>query len=196
MTIKDDINEISRLINKCNKCKLSKIRGNTIPGEGSPDSDIMFIGEAPGYTEDIAGKPFVGRAGKIFDELIKAAGIIRKEVFITNILKCRPPKNRNPLKIEIENCREYLDSQIKIVNPKVIVTLGSFATSFIFNKYNLKSENISRVHGKTYAVKTDMGNIFIIPFFHPAISIYNPKKKIILIEDFKRLESFLNDLRI
>lgn len=195
MTKKDDINKISRLIKKCNKCKISKKRKNTIPGDGSLDSKIIFIGEAPGYKEDIVGKPFVGRAGKIFDELLNTIGIKREKIFITNVLKCRPPKNRNPLKIEIENCKKYLDLQIELIKPKIIVTLGNFATLYIFNKYNLKYETISKVHGKIYAVKTDIRDIFIIPFFHPAISIYNPNKKNILIKDFKKLELFLKNFR-
>ena len=181
--------KIKNKVLRCRKCKLYKTRKQPVVGEGNPQAKIMFIGESPGHWEDVKGEPFVGRAGKILDELLESAKIKRKEVYITNILKCRPPENRNPQKREIESCTPYLLEQIKIIKPKVICTLGNFSTAFIFRQYGLenKIKGVSRLHGKFFK----SGKTMIIPFYHPAVVVYNNKMKKILIKDFLALKNLL-----
>ena len=193
MLIVEEIDKIFNLVNECKKCDLWENRTNPVVGDGSYSTDVLFIGEAPGFNEDKQGKPFVGRAGKILDELLNTIGLNRKDVFIANILKCRPPSNRNPQKDEIESCTEYLDMQISLINPMVIVPLANFACSYIFDKYNLKNEKISNVHGKSFKVNTLFGSIIIFPVFHPAIATYNPNKKSILEKDFFKLKEILSN---
>jgi len=161
-------------------------------GEGSLNAKIMFIGEAPGYYESISGHPFCGAAGKILDELLDSVGIKREEVYITNLLKLRPPENRDPKIEEIKAFAPYLDKQIKIINPKVICTLGNYSTAFIFEKYGLKDklQGISKIHGKVFEVGSLFDSLKIIPLYHPAVATYNPNMKKILKEDFKILEKF------
>jgi DNA polymerase len=184
-----EIGIINSSIKKCMKCILYKTRKNPVFGYGSIDAKIFFIGEAPGRSEDLQGLPFVGRAGRLFDELLQSIGLIREEVFISNILKCRPPKNRNPLKNEIEECKGYLEKQIRIIKPKIIVPLGNFASTFIFEKYDLKNDKISNIHGKVFKTFNNK-NLIIIPLFHPAVAIYNPNKKSILINDFEVIKKY------
>jgi DNA polymerase len=184
MSKKEDIKNITISVNRCKKCALYKTRNNPVVGEGFLDSDVLFVGEAPGHNEDISGRPFVGKAGKIFDELLKSIEMKRNNVYITNILKCRTQKNRNPLKTEIKACTGYLTNQINIIKPKIIFTLGNFATAFIFKKFGLENEKISKIHGKVYDVNISYGFVKIIPLFHPAVATYNPNKKSILLTDF------------
>jgi DNA polymerase len=184
-----DMEDIAVSVKNCKKCDLSRTRNNPVIGDGSTNTKILFIGEAPGYNEDIQGKPFVGKAGKILDELLESIGLSRDEIYIANILKCRPPNNRNPLKSEMESCTEYLDKQIQVIQPKIIVPLGNFASSFIFEKYNLKFGKISTVHGKKFQANTIFGNIAIIPLYHPAVATYNPNTINTLIEDFKVIKN-------
>ena len=180
--------KIKNKILHCRKCSLYKKRKQSVVGSGDLNAKIMFVAEAPGYWEDVKGEPFVGRAGKILDELLKSIGLKREKIFICNILKCHPPKNRGPKKQEIKACTPYLLEQIKIIEPKVICTLGNFSTVFIFQKYGLekKLQNISKIHGKIFK----FGKITIIPFFHPAVAVYNNKMKKILKKDFKILKKF------
>ena len=185
MSKKEDMKNITTAVYKCKKCDLYKTRNKPVVGEGSIDSNIFFIGEAPGRNEDISGKPFVGKAGKIFDDLLKSIKMKRNDVYITNILKCRSQNNRNPIKAEIKACTKYLTDQINIIKPKIIVTLGNFAKDFIFNKFGLENEKISKIHSKIYNVNSSYGIVKIIPLFHPAVATYNPNKKSTLIEDFK-----------
>jgi DNA polymerase len=191
MSKKDRLKNISDLVTNCTDCELYKNRINPVFGNGSPDSNLFFIGEAPGRNEDIQGKPFVGRAGEILDDLLCLIGLNRKDIYIANILKCRPPKNRNPLKSEIENCTKYLNKQIEIIKPKIIATFGNFATKYIFEIFGLNYNKISNIHGKSMKIKTNYGNITIIPLFHPASATYDPNKKIILLEDFKVIKKIL-----
>ena len=161
-------------------------------GEGSLNAKIMFIGEAPGYYESISGHPFCGAAGKVLDELLDSVGIKRAEVYITNLVKLRPPENRDPKMEEIKSFAPYLDKQIKIINPKVICTLGNYSTAFIFEKYGLKDriQGISKIHGKVFEVENLFDSLKIIPLYHPAVATYNPNMKKILKKDFKILEKF------
>jgi DNA polymerase len=167
----------------CKKCSLCEERSNIVLGSGKKASSIMFIGEAPGANEDKTGIPFCGRAGKILDELLKSVKIDRDDVYITNIVKCRPPKNRDPKKEEIEMCSIFLEKEIKEIKPKVICPLGRFAAKFILEKYNLEVGEIGDVHGKVFKSK----NIIIIPLYHPAVAIYSPSKIEILKKDFKKI---------
>lgn len=185
MSEEKDIKKIVLSIENCRKCGLWKTRKKPVVGEGSIGSDILFVGEAPGYNEDLQGRPFVGKAGKILDELLESIGLQRGKVYISNILKCRPPGNRSPLKTEVAACTEHLDKQIEVIKPKIIVCLGNFAVSYIFEKFGLKTDKISSVHGKIFQVNTLFGGIEIIPMYHPAVATYNSNAKHILTEDFK-----------
>ena len=188
---KKEMNQIKKDIQQCRKCMLWKNRNNTVVGEGSIDAKVMFIGEAPGKNEDRRGLPFVGRAGMILKELLNHAGLKRSEVYITNILKCRPPNNRNPKTKEILACIPHIDKQIRIIQPAIIAPLGNFATMYILKKFNLLAEKIGKVHGKSYTIKNSSFTCTIIPLYHPAAAVYNPKLKPMLIEDFKSIKNIL-----
>ena len=194
LTSEEKIKRIEKLrgkIAECQRCRLHKTRTHTVPGEGSVDADIMFIGEAPGKNEDLKGKPFVGRAGNVFDKLLDSISLTRDQIYLCNILKCRPPENRAPLSDEIQACIGSLDIQIKTVNPKVIATMGKFATTYIFEKFSFPLQNISSVHGQIFDVETPFGLKKIIPLYHPAVATYDPNKLDVLIKDFQILKPFL-----
>lgn len=159
-------------------------------GEGSHFAKIMFVGEAPGKNEAATGRPFCGASGRILDELLESIGIPREEVYITNIVKDRPPSNRDPLQEEIELYAPFLDRQIEIIQPKVIATLGRHSMAYIFHKFDLDFEldTISKIHGKSFDVKTSFGQIKIVALFHPAVAVYDASKKNMLKEDFKILK--------
>jgi len=177
------IEELTEEVKNCRRCTLWKTRKNPVLGSGDPKADIMLIGEAPGRNEDMKGKPFVGEAGKILDQLLSSIDLRREKVYITNILKCRPPGNRNPSREEIEACTPFLDRQIEFVNPWIIVTLGNFATRYILEKFNIKAESIGRIHGRIFNLKAK--NLKIVPMYHPASALYNPRIKGIMIDDFR-----------
>ena len=160
-------------------------------GEGSHDAKIMFIGEAPGRNEAETGRPFCGASGRVLDELLESIGLDRKEVYVTNIVKDRPPDNRDPLPDEIEFYAPFLDRQIEIIQPKVIATLGRFSMAYIMKKFGLESElkSISVIHGKIFSAKTSYGEIKIIPLYHPAVAVYGTNKEI-LKKDFAVLKEF------
>lgn len=163
-------------------------------GEGNHDAAIMFVGEAPGRNEAKTGRPFCGAAGKILDDLLTSVSIPREGVYITNIVKDRPPENRDPTPEEIEAYGPFLDRQIDIIQPKVIATLGRYAMQYIMNKFGLgfELEPISKAHGKTYEAEAKYGKIYIVPIYHPAAAIYNQELKETLKEDFKALKPFIN----
>ncbi len=179
--------ELDEEILNCTRCQLSEKRTNAVPGAGDENANIMFVGEAPGRNEDEQGLPFVGRAGSVLDELLESIDFSREDVYITNVVKCRPSKNRDPTLKEIKACSPYLDQQIKEIDPRVLVPLGRFATEYLLEKYNLGNEKISRVHGKRFQVNRLSGSLSIIPMFHPAVVAYDPSKKDVLLEDFKEL---------
>lgn len=162
-------------------------------GEGNHDAKIIFIGEAPGENEAKTARPFCGAAGRILDELLVSIGIERKSVYVTNIVKDRPPGNRDPLPDEISLYSPFLIRQIDIIQPKVIATLGRYSMKFILEKFNCpqKDQTISSLHGKKIEAKTSYGNMFIIPLYHPAVALYNSNTKKILEEDFKILKNFV-----
>jgi len=175
-------------VKACRKCELWKRRKNAVPGEGNLDTTIMFIGEAPGYWEDVKGRPFVGAAGKLLDEMLSRVDFSRGEVYITNVVKCRPPENRDPLPAEIETCTPYLDRQIKIIEPKFIVTLGRHAASYILPKAGFETGSITEIHGRVYEANLLGFKVFVIPMHHPAAALYNVKYRDKLDEDFELLK--------
>ena len=189
--VEEEIKQLKQNVADCKKCELWKTRKNPVVGNGSLDSCVMFIGEAPGYHEDMQGVPFVGRAGKVFDELLQSIELKREEVYVCNILKCRPPDNRNPFDLEIKACTPYLDRQITAIKPKVIGTLGNFATSYILQKFGLEVEKIGKIHGKTFHIKNLFFDAKIIPLYHPAAATYNPNMKSVLMDDFKTIGLYL-----
>lgn len=161
-------------------------------GEGNHNANIMFVGEAPGRNEAETGRPFCGAAGKILDELLQSIGLSRKEVYITNIVKDRPPENRDPLPEEISVYAPFLDRQISLIKPRIIVTLGRFSMNYVLNKFGiLESDSISRLHGRIFEASADYGQISICVFYHPAAAIYNNNLKETLFSDFKILKNIL-----
>ncbi len=173
-----NIERIKKSISGCRRCDLSSERKNTVPGEGSKDAEIVIIGEAPGKKEDETGRPFVGRAGKVLTEALEKAGIKRSEVFITNVVKCRPPTNRDPKKDEIKKCRGYLESQLETIDPNIIVPLGNSALKTL-----LDEERISEKRGKTF----EKDGRKYMPTYHPAATIYNRKLRPKLVKDLKKI---------
>ncbi len=161
-------------------------------GEGSHFAKIMVVGEAPGANEAKQGRPFVGASGKFLNELLAGLGIAREDIYITNIVKDRPPQNRDPLPAEIEVYGPFLDSQIDIIQPQVIVTLGRFAMNYVMKRLGLESsiEVISKAHGKSYDAKTSYGTIKILPMYHPAVALYNGSMRGVLKEDFEILRPY------
>ncbi|MEM3162114.1 MAG: type-4 uracil-DNA glycosylase [Candidatus Bathyarchaeia archaeon] len=178
-------------VKACQKCALWKTRRSAVPGEGSPNAEVMFVGEAPGYWEDIKGRPFVGAAGKLLDSLLAEACLSRDRIFIGNVLKCRPPGNRDPLPSELNACTPYLDRQIQAIKPKIIVTLGNHSTASLFSKAGLQFNSITQVRGKFYKSKLLNLEVTIFPTLHPAAGLYSARYKQVLIEDFKRLKEHL-----
>jgi DNA polymerase len=193
LEVEKEIKQLECAIASCKKCELWKTRKKPVVGNGTLNASVMFIGEAPGYHEDMKGIPFVGRAGKVFDELLQSIELKRGEVYVCNILKCRPPDNRNPFDLEIKACTPYLDRQITAIKPKVIGTLGNFATSYILQKFGLKDEKIGKIHGKTFHIKNLLFESKIIPLYHPAAATYNPNMKSVLLDDFKTINLHLSE---
>ena len=163
-----------------------------VVGEGSHDAHIMFIGEAPGKNEAETARPFCGRSGKLLDEMLASISLNRKDVYITNIVKDRPPENRDPTQEEINLYAPFLDRQIAIIQPKVIATLGRFSMVYIMER--LKSDepvlSIGAMHGKEYKVRADYGDVMIVPLYHPAVALYNGSQKELLLKDFQILKKY------
>jgi len=178
-----DLKGIRAEIRGCTQCPLHRGRTKTVPGAGPMDALVMFIGEAPGFHEDQQGVPFVGAAGRFLNELLAQVGIDRKRVFITNVIKCRPPGNRDPLPGEVEACKDYLDRQIEAIRPQVIVTLGRHSMAMAFPE-----EKVSRVHGQVRQV----GEQVYFPMYHPAAALRQPSLRGVVEADFQRLRDLLD----
>ena len=177
-----ELKKIADAVSNCKKCELFHSREKGVPGEGPPDAEIMFIGEGPGFHENMQGRPFVGAAGDLLVELLAGIGLKREQVFITNVVKCRPPGNRDPELHELRACNSYLEKQLQIINPKVVVTLGRFSMAkFIPNA------KISEVHGQPMKVK----GMLVIPFFHPAAALHRPSLRPVVEEDFAKLPELI-----
>ena len=175
----DLLAELEQVVTACEKCRLSKSRTQVVYGVGNPNADLMFIGEAPGRDEDIQGQPFVGRAGQLLTDIIKAMKMTRDDVYIANVIKCRPPENRNPEQDELDACRPHIRRQIEIIQPKVIVTLGRFALQSLTEK----AFAISDVRGKWL----DHDGIRVMPTYHPAYLLRNPSAKKEVWADMKKV---------
>ena len=178
--------ELVQIIKNCGGCELSKRRTHAVPGEGPLDAKIMFVGEGPGRDEDLSGRPFVGAAGQLLTKILEAAEIPRKSVYITNIVKCRPPGNRNPSDEEAETCLPYLRHQVAMIHPKIIVCLGSVSARNIIDK----DIRISRIRGQIFERK----GYIIIPTYHPSALLHNENLKRPTWEDFKLIKAKLNEL--
>jgi DNA polymerase len=171
----------------CTTCALAKGRTQVVFGSGSPNADLMFVGEAPGFHEDQQGVPFVGQAGKLLDTLLGGIGLTRADVFVANVLKCRPPGNRDPLPEEIAACEPHLFRQIELIQPKLVATLGNFATKLLSGK----PAGITRVHGYEQEVTLGARTVLLYPIFHPAAALYTPSMLKVLEEDFARIPALL-----
>lgn len=190
--------KIASKVRVCVKCPLWKSRRKAVPGEGNIDASVVFIGEAPGYWEDVKGLPFVGAAGKVLDGLLEAIELPRESVFITNVVKCRPPENRDPRPLEVKTCTSlYLNQQIGLIQPKIIVTLGRHSTAYILSKAGFeKVESITRFQGKVYDINFLGLTIDVVPMYHPASVLHNPKYRDDLERNFQLLRTELKKRQI
>jgi DNA polymerase len=173
---------IAKQVSGCTKCKLHETRKKAVPGEGPANAKVMFVGEGPGFHENEQGRPFVGAAGKFLGDLLAGIGLKREDVFITNVVKCRPPQNRDPELDELKACNDYLDRQIDLINPKVIVTLGRFSMQKFF-----PDAKISAIHGQART----FGNRLVVAMFHPAAALHQPQYRSLIENDFKKLPDFI-----
>src|SRR5438093_370063 len=172
----------------CAKCpELAATRTQVVFGAGNADADLMFVGEAPGANEDRMGRPFVGQAGKLLDQLLVEVGLERADVWICNVLKCRPPGNRDPHPVEIENCQDYLMRQLELIEPRVVCTLGNFATKLL----RVDNAGITRVHGREEVRVIGTRAVRLYPLYHPAAALYTPRMLEVLREDFARIPDLL-----
>jgi uracil-DNA glycosylase family 4 len=172
----------------CTRCRLAQGRTQVVFGVGDPDAELMFVGEAPGFHEDQQGYPFVGQAGKLLDRLLEGIGLTRNQVYIANVLKCRPPGNRDPQPDEIEACERHLFRQVELIEPKLVATLGNFATKLLSGK----PHGITRVHGSPQEATVGGRRVVLYPLYHPAAALYTPAMLRTLEEDFKRIPELLN----
>lgn len=181
------LKELEEDASHCTKCPLHMSRRQVVFGTGSPKTQVVLIGEAPGYWEDLRGEPFVGAAGKMLNALLELAGLSRDEVYITNVVKCRPPGNREPKEEEIRACSYYLDAQLDIISPKVTIMLGNHASVTVLGKYGLQFGSMFRSHGKVMEINERL----FVPMFHPAVALYRPDIKAIVEGDWRRLGEIL-----
>jgi uracil-DNA glycosylase family 4 len=177
-----ELEALAAEVARCTRCLLHQGRTKAVPGEGPESADIMFIGEAPGFHEDQQGRPFVGAAGKFLDELLGSINLERKDVFIANVIKCRPPGNRDPLPEEIESCKSFLDRQIEIIQPKLVVTLGRFSMARAFPK-----ARISHIHGQPRKI----GGVVYYPMYHPAAALHQPSLRPTVEEAMRRIPELI-----
>ncbi len=186
MIAEETLAQLATEVSVCTKCVLHESRKKSVPGDGPADAEIMFIGEGPGFHENEQGHPFVGASGKFLDQLLAQADVTRAEVFIANVVKCRPPGNRDPLPDELEACDHYLEAQIKAINPSIIVTLGRISMSKFF-----AGVKISAVHGQMQKI----GERYVIPMFHPAAALHQSALKPTILADFAKLPDQLKEAR-
>lgn len=182
MTSNEVLDQVAQEVSVCQKCILHYSRKNAVPGEGPANADIIFIGEGPGFHENEQGRPFVGAAGRFLDELLSKIDMKRSDVFIANVIKCRPPANRDPMAEELEACSDYLERQIQAINPKVIVTLGRFSMA----RY-LPNAKISKVHGQSMRIRGRL----IVPMYHPAAALHQGSLRPVVENDFAQLPELI-----
>ena len=181
-----ELEELYHRIAICSDCDLCRTRTHAVPGEGSPNAEIMFVGEAPGFYEDQQARPFVGPAGRFLDELIASAGLRRDQVYITNVIKCRPPDNRDPLPAETEACRKHLQRQIELIRPRLVVTLGRYSLAWFFPR-----DSIGKVHGQPRL----RDGIYFLPMYHPAAALHAGNMRKVIEEDFHKIPEALEKAR-
>jgi uracil-DNA glycosylase family 4 len=181
-----ELETLAEQIGRCSQCRLARTRSHAVPGSGSATARIMFVGEAPGFHEDQQGLPFVGAAGNLLETLLAGINIKRDQVYITNVVKCRPPDNRDPQPDEIDACKSHLDQQIALIKPQMIVTLGRFSMQLAFS-----GVSISRVHGQAKRV----GDILYYPMFHPAAALHQPSYRSLIEQDMQRIPEILSSLQ-
>jgi uracil-DNA glycosylase family 4 len=179
--------ELFNTVSACSACRLAETRTKVVFGAGNADAELMFVGEAPGFHEDQQGLPFVGAAGKLLEKLLGEIGLSRDDVFIGNVLKCRPPGNRDPLADEIEACQGHLFRQIELIEPRVVATLGNFATKLLSGS----PVGITRVHGQELDVRLGQSRVLLYPIYHPAAALYTQAMLEVLEQDFRRLPELL-----
>jgi DNA polymerase len=187
----DALDEVVRDIAACRRCRLWASRRNTVPGEGSHRAGVMLIGEAPGYHEDLQGRPFIGDAGRILDRLLTRAGLSRDDVYICNVLKCRPPNNRDPTPAEVQACTPYLRRQLDLLRPQLVVPLGRFAAAVMATEAGNPFTSISKMRGTPFDVSLRGHPTVVIPTYHPAAALYNPRYRDALDEDFAAVKTLL-----
>ena len=180
------LTELYDKITVCPDCDLSRSRNRAVPGEGPEDAEIVFVGEAPGFYEDQQGRPFIGPAGRLLEELLTSIGLRRDQVYIGNVIKCRPPENRDPLPKEIEACRKWLERQIELIKPKIVVPLGRFSLAWFF-----PNESIGRMHGQARYRE----GIYYLPMYHPAAALHAANMRRAIEEDFHKLPAVLEEAR-
>lgn len=188
------LEDIAEQVKKCQLCPLAKLRTHAVPGEGNYHAEILFVGEGPGQKEDETGRPFVGAAGKFLEEMLSSIGLTRQDVFITNVVKCRPPGNRDPEEIEIETCcTTYLDFQVSLIKPKLIVTLGRYS----MRRFLGETPPISRIHGQLKSVtnKKTGETHYVLPLYHPAAALYTGSQRVVHLEDFKKIPAILEKIK-
>ena len=183
----DTLHALGEQVSGCTRCRLAQTRTQVVFGVGNPHADLMFVGEAPGFHEDKQGLPFVGQAGKLLDNLLAGIGLDRSKVYIANVLKCRPPGNRDPAPDEIESCEPHLFRQIGLIQPKVVATLGNFATKLLSGKQT----GITRVHGVQQETTVGGNHVLLYPLYHPAAALYTPAMLEVLKEDFARIPELM-----
>lgn len=186
-----DLEALHEEIRACTRCRLSESRTHAVPGEGPEESRILLIGEAPGEQEDEEGRPFVGRAGTELDKLLDLIDLARPEVYITSVVKCRPPGNRDPTAEEIEACLPYLKEQIALIDPEIIVPMGRYATASVFRLFDLMTLRISDLHGTAHEVADQGKRRVLLPTYHPAVVTHNPNLRESLNKDFQALKDLL-----
>lgn len=192
MSNKELLEGVTREVVVCIKCRLWKSRKNAVPGVGNPGSRVLLIGEGPGHSEDLKGEPFVGPAGKFLNSLLSDIGLSRADVFITNVVKCRPPRNRDPELDEIVTCTPYLNRQIAILEPNFIITMGKHSTAYVLSKAGLLFQSITQAHGKVYEASLLGMKVAIFPTFHPAAALYSAQYKEQLEKDFQQIRNELS----
>ena len=183
----DTLHTLGEQVSGCTRCRLAQGRTQVVFGVGNPHADLMFVGEAPGFHEDKQGLPFVGQAGKLLDKLLAGIGLDRSDVYIANVLKCRPPGNRDPQPDEIESCEPHLFRQIALIEPRVVATLGNFATKLLSGK----PTGITRVHGVEQETTVGENSVLLYPLYHPAAALYTPKMLEVLQQDFARIPELM-----
>lgn len=182
-------------VENCRKCSLWRTRRNPVFGEGPPNAEIMLVGLGPGKQENLQGRPFVGAAGKLLDKLLEEAGLRRDQVYITNVMKCFLPGNKTT-EGQVEACSSYLDEQIELIQPKLIVALGNLAVSYLLGKFGLKPESMEKIHGKIYEASTLTLTLKVVAMYHPASALRNPGLRDKLIEDWRELGVKLRELKL